>query len=1116
MTIARGRLGAVTLAAGLLSGLVAGAASAQPVFTKGFAPSSVPLGARSRLTFTIDNTLGESPAFNLTFSDSLPTGLEVADPPGIAVTCSGGAVSAVPGASTVSYGPLFPGDASVAAGASCTVVLDVVARAAGVLDNTSSELTSFSASGPSTSGPASATLVATATPIALTKELLDDPVAPGGAVTLRFTVTNLVRDTPVTGIAFTDDLDASLPGLIGTGTPLTDPCGAGSTLAGASLLALTGGALASGETCTFDVELQVPSDAALGTYDNVTSGVTGDAAGSPVVGDAASDTLFVFPTPRLVKEFVDDPVGAGGSVTLSFTLSNPSASYEILDIAFTDVFDIILPAASSVPANGLCGGASVGFVPPGTLDPATFTFSGGFLPAGGSCTFDLVLEVAPDAPSGTYPNETSEVTGVVDTCDDGCFEAFAGPAATDDLVVVGAPRLTKSFTDDPVPPGDTVTLELTLRHDELAPAAATSVAFTDDLAAVLAGLTPLGLPLADPCGAGSSLDGATLLSFTGGTLAPGETCTIAVTLQVPAGAVSGTYANTTSDVTATVAGVATVGPPASDDLLVATLVLTKQFVDDPVIPGGTVDLQFTIVNLSSSLAASQISFQDNLGAILPGLAATGPPLSDPCGMGSSFAGATTLTLSGGVLAPGASCTFDVTVQVPADAASDSYVNTTGSFFAIVDGVPVSLANATDVLVVDGELLQLAKEFLDDPVAAGETVTLRFTLQNLSGSAAISGITFTDDLAAALPGLAATGLPTSGVCGAGSQVSGTSLLTLTGAELAAGASCSFDVTLQVPAAASPGQYVNTTSPATGDAGGLPVTGAPATDSLRIVGALLTKAFDGATFPEGAPALTFTIENLDAASAVSGLGFTDDLDAVLPGLIAVGLPASDVCGAGSQIAGTSLLVFSGGSLEPGASCSFAVTLAVPAGAAGGSYPNVTSDLLSSGLFVGAPATDALVVQVPSAFSKSFAPASIVAGQVSTLTFTIDNSASALDATALDFTDVLPAGLEIASPANASTTCTGGALSAVTGAGSVSYTGGAVSAGAVCTVAVDVTAAGVGVFVNVSGALTSSLGSSGVAQATLEATAVALGIPTLSGWSLLALLLGLAGAAVWRLRG
>jgi hypothetical protein len=146
-------------------------------------------------------------------------------------------------------------------------------------------------------------------------------------------------------------------------------------------------------------------------------------------------------------------------------------------------------------------------------------------------------------------------------------------------------------------------------------------------------------------------------------------------------------------------------------------------------------------------------------------------------------------------------------------------------------------------------------------------------------------------------------------------------------------------------------------------------------------------------------------------------------------------------------------------------------VPGTATAGTFPNTTSDLLQAGLTVSPPATADLVIEPPPTFAKAFAPVGIAFGGVSTLTFTIDNTASSFAATGLDFSDNLPAGIVVATPANASTTCTGGTLTAVAGSGVLSYTGGSVAAGATCTVQADVMGAASGAFVNTTGDLTSS---------------------------------------------
>ena len=143
--------------------------------------------------------------------------------------------------------------------------------------------------------------------------------------------------------------------------------------------------------------------------------------------------------------------------------------------------------------------------------------------------------------------------------------------------------------------------------------------------------------------------------------------------------------------------------------------------------------------------------------------------------------------------------------------------------------------------------------------------------------------------------------------------------------------------------------------------------------------------------------------------------------------------------------------------------------------GSGTNVTAEVTNVAVVcVGTPAP---------AFSKAFSPDTIAYGGTSTLTFTIDNTGSSVDATSLDFTDNLPAGVTVADPASASTTCTGGTLTAVAGSGVISYTGGTVAAGSTCTVQADVASNSSGTHVNTTGNLTSSLGNSGTASDSLN---------------------------------
>ncbi len=1050
-------------------------ATNRPGFSKSFAPSAIGLGGRSTLTFTIDNSANPALVFFVSFMDNLPTGMIVADPANALTDCTGGTLTAVPGTGLIALG----GASILSAGATCTVSVDVTGVDVGTHINVSGELLSTTGGPTISSGKATATLTVTGGTPSFTKAFLDDPVNPGGTVTLELTLTNLDRNFSLTNIAFTDDLDATLSGLVATGLPMNDICGTGSVLSGTSLLSLTGGTLAAdGGSCTVSVTLQVPAGALAGAYPNVTSSVTADLNGSPIVGPPATETLFVNDAPLLTKTFLTNPVGAGDTVSVEFTITNTSSTSTATNIAFLDNLSGFLSgvSVSSLPAAGFCGaGSSITTTTIGA--DLTLAMSGGNLAAGGSCTFTVDLLIPVGAPPGPYLNVTGPISALVDDF------TQEGQGAADTLNVVGAPRLQKAFTDDPVAPGGTVTLEFTITQDPMAAAGATDIAFTDDLTAALSGLTATGLPMNDVCGVGSVLSGTTNLSFTGGILAVGEICTFSVTLQVPAGALPGVYTNQTSMVMATSGGTTVIGNQAVDDLTITGLTLSKAFTDDPVIPGDLVTLEFTLDNTNSTLDATGILFFDNLGSVLPGLVAEAPLPPLPCGAGSSITGTNLLIFTGGDLLAGTSCTFSVNVRVPAGAADGVYGNLTSDLTATVNGSTVTLPAAADSLTVNGELLLFTKSFTDDPVQPGSTVTLEFTLMNTDATQAVTGMTFTDDLDAALTGLVAMGLPAMDVCGVGSMISGTGLLTLSGGTLAAGASCTFSVTLMVPAGVALGTTAtNTTSDVTGMAGGFPVSGTPASDDLQIDFMAFTKAFDGLTVAGGTPVLTFTIENLSTTSSVADISFTDDLDAVIAGLVATGLPLNDVCGMGSVLSGTSFLALTGGNLLPAGSCTFMVPLQVPAAATAGTFPNTTSDLFLAGLFAANPATADLTVEPPPTFAKVFLPDAIGLGQGATLIFTLDNTASVLGASSLDFTDNLPAGVLVATPANATTTCTGGTVTAASGTATISYTGGMVAAGASCTVQADVVGNTLGALVNTTGDLTSSSGNSGTATATL----------------------------------
>lgn len=125
-----------------------------------------------------------------------------------------------------------------------------------------------------------------------------------------------------------------------------------------------------------------------------------------------------------------------------------------------------------------------------------------------------------------------------------------------------------------------------------------------------------------------------------------------------------------------------------------------------------------------------------------------------------------------------------------------------------------------------------------------------------------------------------------------------------------------------------------------------------------------------------------------------------------------------------------------------------------------------------------------------AKSFTPATTSAGGVSTLTFTLANPNAGL-VSKLSFTDVFPAGMVVASPANALTSgCGSPTFSAVVSSGSITFSNGTIAANSSCTVQVDVTAASAGSYPNTSGRLFADTADTGkTASATLTVSSTPL---------------------------
>jgi len=310
-----------------------------PAITKAFSPDPIAVNGISTLTFTITNENNVS-LTGLTFTDALPSGVEVAATPAASTTCGGSPTWApASGGANLEFGNpaggTVPGRVGTTNG-SCTVQVDVTATTSGPHSNVSGFISSTE-TGKNTGPDGSATDTLTAiSPPSISKQFAPNPILVNGTSTLTFTITNPNPDDQLTNVAFSDTYPTNVVNAAAPATSST--CGGVVTAAaGLDTLAFSGGTIAGGGTCTVQVDVTSAVDA---SYANTSGNVSADLVGN---GSTASDTLVVEPirpSISLLKQVSSTGaapwttfigVNVGDSVWYQFTVENTG------DVALTGV-----------------------------------------------------------------------------------------------------------------------------------------------------------------------------------------------------------------------------------------------------------------------------------------------------------------------------------------------------------------------------------------------------------------------------------------------------------------------------------------------------------------------------------------------------------------------------------------------------------------------------------------------------------------------------------------------------------------------------------------------------------------------------------------------------------
>ena len=984
-----------------------------PTISKAFSPTALAVGTNSTLTLTISNPNAAHTLNGIAVSDTLPAapaGLVFSTPPDAATTCSGAALNISGTTISITGGTLTVGQ-------SCTVSVKVTSF---VNDSSYTNTTNeVSSSNGGTGDTASATLSFTPKPT-ITKAFSVATIPVNDSVTMSFTITNNTG-AAITGMTFSDTYPANL---LNAATPaVTNTCGGTVTAAAsAGSLSLSGGGIATaGGTCSISVAV---TSAVAGVYDNTTSGVvTNESTVGPVSNTA---TLSILAPPTASKAFSPSTIGKGQTSTLTITLSN-SNTIAIASAAFTDTYPADLVNAATTNLTNSCGGTASA-----VAGGSSLSLSGGSIPASGSC--EISVDVSSDVINLTGYDNTLAIGAVTTT------NANSNTvAATSTLIVNATPTIDKSFSIDTANGIGTMTIVIT-NNDA---AAITNLSFTD--------LFPTGMltdnppsETAIPCGTGSSIeswDGTTAgtltatggdlgIKLTAGQIAGASSCTFSINLTVNS---LGVYQNQTSGL-------------ASDDFVgtsspsnIATWIapsVGKSFTPTQVTPTtlGPSDISrlvITITNPSSTIALTGLTINDvypttatklaggSLNAAITAASSPDIPASNNCG-GTFTAISTGMSLSGGTLAPGASCSIAADV-LAVDTTPAIYANTTDNV-ASDQGIGIS---GGDTLIITTKPT-IEKSFLTSPVTLSSTGTATSRMQIIVENN--SGIDITDvefsDLFPTGPSQMVWESTFSNSCGGvlndalgAGLVAGTSTgIKLTGGAIlsAAPATCTIEIDVSVTAA---GTYDNTT---TGAISSVSSEVGPVSNTAQLIANLaaptVTKVFANAGFQvDNANRLTIALTNPNTV-VITSMAFTDTypdnmVNAPTPNLSnTCGGTVTAAAGAGTlNISGATIPAGTIGPVVPG-TCTIEVDVTATAA---GAYTNtlLASAVTSANANAGpaADVTDTATAYLPPTLSKAFGAATLGIGSSTTLVLTLTNPATNPDAiTDVRVDDTFPTGM------------------------------------------------------------------------------------------------------------
>ena len=910
-------------------------------------------------------------------------------------------------------------------------------------------------------------LMSTENTLMLTKSFGTNPIEPGARQTMTFTLSNpddlTAGETDrFSSISLNDNFSRflrSVPGIDANDVtlPAAGFCGSSSSLqfitdpdSGELVLGLRDASLNGGESCTMEVEFTVPSDLAPGAYPNTTGVLQAvdDRVGlfNLVSFPAASATMMVVAPPAddadLAVTVTDatDPIvpGANQVYTVAVANNGPGDAPDVIS-TFT------LPAGATLVSTSGCAEDTSG-VPTCTLGNIAASTSAGYtvtasINAATTSTITATATAASTGPDAVADENPANDTGSQDTT--------VTPSA--DI------SITKDDGVTSVNGGGTVTYSIVASNN--GPSADPAVAVADTFPPELMNCTYTSVAAGGASGNTASGTGnlaETLSLPSGGEVTYTATCTVAV-------AATGTLSNTAT-ATASVADPDNSNNSATDGDTVITPVMIdfrKDFSPATVDQGATSTLTFTIDNEENIVQADNMAFSDQLPAGL--VVADTPAVTNSCGgTFTPVAGATTLAFTGGTLNQGATCQIQVTVRaIEAGALINPGIDLTSSIATATSNPATLTVNAVNAAA---DLAVTVTDATDPIVPGANQVYTVAVANNGPGDAPDVVSTFTLPAGATLVSTSGCAEDTSGVP------------TCTLGNIAASTSAGYTVTASINAATTSTITATATAASTGpnavadenpanDTGSQDTTVTPSADIS------ITKD-DGVTSVNGGGTVTYSIvASNNGPSADPAVAVTDTFP---PGLMNCAYTSVAAGGAsGNSASGTGNLAETL-SLPRGGAVTYTATCTVAPAATGTLSNTATATASVADPDSGnnsATDDDTVVTSVTIDFTKGFSPDAITRGEETEIVFRVDNRANAIDLSAMQFTDPLPAGLVVVDNPGVNNSC-GGAFTPAAGATTLAFTGGTLDAGAMCEIRVTVRAVVAGTLTNPGIDLTSSV--------------------------------------------